>query len=214
MNDQRHVFSKENIDSFSSIRRNNVVTFTKNILHKIGLTPEEAIKLDSKELYMLLKQESPSGTRRRFSPMMIRSALEKIMYGPGLFDFDEESEVSKKLLELESQLSLNVLYLLTYRRIERDLKTIFPDLEDNITRFNKRDHLISKKSGHLELVEFGMADVLGMIQTTMKSLDSRFRASLNELTGGYLKVISNKEYEKADMSSLVEAIDENSYQIC
>ena len=54
-----------------------------------------------------------------------------------------------------------------------------------------------------------MQNVTNMISSTMKSLESSFRTSLDALTGGYLRVILRKEYEKTDISILGEIKEED-----
>ncbi|WP_412499761.1 AAA family ATPase [Shewanella chilikensis] len=104
--------------------------------------------------------------------------------------------IPSNLLELESALSFHVLYLPTYRRIERDLKQIFPSLEDDLRKYNRRHASFTRNKEHLELVEFGMQDVQTMIMSKMSELENEFRSSLENLTSGYLRVILRKEYKE------------------
>lgn len=112
-----------------------------------------------------------------------------------------------KFKALQDELELHVLFLPTYRRIERDLETLFPTMAEDIHKINRRQYNYSSYRKHIELVEFGMDDVNFMIRRTMKSLESLFRASLDDLTSGYLQVILRKEYEATDVS-LLSNIDE------
>ena len=54
-----------------------------------------------------------------------------------------------------------VLYLPTYRRIERDFREVFPGIEERYRRLGEESRLESGRSGsfYTELVSFGMEDV-------------------------------------------------------
>src|SRR5690606_18451881 len=61
---------------------------------------------------------------------------------------------------LSNLIDSQILYLPTYRRIEQDLKNIFPDLESDIDKYRKRKrHREPNEGSYVELVEFGMEDV-------------------------------------------------------
>jgi hypothetical protein len=98
-----------------------------------------------------------------------------------------------------------VLYLPTYRRIEQDLQSIFPELEVNSRRFRE---LFAKKSrrssegGYVELVEFGMEDVELAIQRKMDEIKERERNGLSHLTGRYLRDVIQGAYQDVDLSEL------------
>lgn len=82
------------------------------------------------------------------------------------------------------------LYLPTYRRIEQDLKSIFPDeeIEEKVQEFRER----FKKRGRatfIELVEFGMQDVDKTIQARMLQVKESVRTGLSNLTGTYLREV-------------------------
>lgn len=172
-------------------------------LNELGLEPEEALKEWGPQLY----REIASSDRNapNLNPSAVRKVLiELVDTQASLFD-----EPSNNIAEFQRKIDFHVLYLPTYRRIERDLKAIFPDLEDDIKKFNIRHNRYSSLRKHQELVEFGMQDVTSMISSTMKSLESSFRTSLDALTGGYLRVILRKEYEKTDISILGEIKEED-----
>ncbi|WP_218048631.1 AAA family ATPase, partial [Curvivirga aplysinae] len=71
----------------------------------------------------------------------------------------QQSGLEKADKFLKNHVTARILYLPTYRRIEKDLKYLFPHESDNIqVEALKRDKF-SKGRNHLELVEFGMEDV-------------------------------------------------------
>jgi predicted ATPase len=122
-------------------------------------------------------------------PSKIRKALSEISRSKISLD-----DLPQSLLNLESVLNFHVLYLPTYRRIERDLKHIFPSLEEDLKKYNRYHSSFIRNREHIELVEFGMQDVQSMIESKMRQLENEFRASLESLTSGFLRVILRKEY--------------------
>src|SRR5690606_30696322 len=112
-------------------------------------------------------------------------------YGP-LFD----SEFKAKESQLKSLIDAQILYLPTYRRIEQDLKSIFPDLEENIDVFRKKRVFREEQSNiYVELVEFGMEDVEEKISQVTRELYNNFNNNLlSNITGSYLRDIINRRY--------------------
>jgi predicted ATPase len=198
LNGEAHAIAKEDIACFEdSEYASNEIQYVIHRISELGIDPEKALKDFGPSLHRYLTEDihlSPSALRRILKEL---SSKQKSLF----------NETPEKLLNLQEKLQFHVLFLPTYRRIERDLKTIFPALEEDIRRFNIRLNRLSDYKKHVELVEFGMHDVRVMIDNTMKSLDTKFRASLDVLTGGYLRVILRKEYEKAD-TMILKGIDE------
>lgn len=100
-----------------------------------------------------------------------------------------------------------VLYLPTYRRIEKDIQEIFPDFEQRIRR--SEHELSSGRSGphYVDLVSFGMEDVRKSINRKLRSLRDYSLAQFNDLSGLYLRdVIRGKahEYSHKEIASLDE----------
>jgi predicted ATPase len=174
---------------------------TQYIVHKLremGLDPEDALAEFSRHIHRELAGDL------HMPPMALRRILTELSENQGnLFD-----NTPSNIDEFQDKVNFHVLYLPTYRRIERDLKALFPTLEDDIQKYNRNRNNFSDFRKHVELVEFGMQDVSSMISRTMKAIDYQFRASLDDLTGGYLRVILRKEYENTDVS-ILNAIDED-----
>ncbi len=199
VNGTPHHIHKNDIAGFEDFEYpSNEVQYVAHRINELGIDPEKALADFGPTLHRYLTEDihtSPSSLRRILKEL---TGNQKSLF----------SEVPKKLVQLQDQLKLHVLFLPTYRRIERDLKTIFPALDEDIRRFNQRLNKLSDYRKHMELVEFGMHDVRTMINNTMKSLDTHFRASLDTLMGGYLRVILRKEYEKTDVS-ILKGMDES-----
>ena len=108
---------------------------------------------------------------------------------------------------LDETLKAQILYLPTYRRIEKDLSTIFPDLENEVRQYKRRPRPESDTS-FLELVEFGMEDVDRTIQQRMTQQKDAARAVLNNLAALYLRDVLRKQgdhYEPARIAALSDA---------
>ncbi len=135
---------------------------------------------------------------------------------PGLrhVPWDEESvqtvlSEAEPLKRAEEQLSAlvseTVLYLPTYRRIERDLEQIFPGLEEEIGKY-RRSRLVRERS-NVEFVEFGMKDVEQRLQEVCGELKDSARIALNRLTATYLGEVIRGEANTFERSSISDVED-------
>ncbi len=104
--------------------------------------------------------------------------------------------ISELLSALKDAGNQQVIYLPTFRRIEQDLKSIFPNLDDEeLRKLTSRGSspLNSRNRGHVELVQFGMHDVETKIAEELEAIRERTRSQLTNLTASYLKdIISNR----------------------
>jgi len=119
----------------------------------------------------------------------------------------EEKPISDKLRniikKLNSAVTEQILYLPTYRRIEKELKFIFPRLD--IEDMRHRSRMLPRRRGeeaYLELVEFGMQDVEQLIKEKMLSLKEELRRDLNNLTGNYLREVIQGAYGRVKTAAL------------
>lgn len=104
---------------------------------------------------------------------------------------------------------VKIIYLPTYRRIEKDLINILPHLERSIKEYdiqNRRHNL--KEENYLELVEFGMNDIHRKLEKRCFELKNYFYDKLNtNLIGSYLDDILNKSYNNFEFDKISQ-IDE------
>ena len=107
-------------------------------------------------------------------------------------EYQEEYQRSPELRAVNetiaSEVTEQILFLPTYRRIEQDLVSIFPaGLESEIRTI--RERLTTARTGRrfVELVEFGMEDVEQTIAARMAQIKENVRTGLNNLTGTYLR---------------------------
>jgi molybdenum-dependent DNA-binding transcriptional regulator ModE len=144
----------------------------------------------------------------------VMQALDRMerLFQPGLFDEvqpGEKTPFAELDAYLRENLSGEVLYLPTYRRIEQDLKAIFPHLEEEILSFaeDRKRRLRASKTGVVEFVQFGMEDVEEKIKRVLSELKESVRMQLNNLAGSYLRDVIRGQadtYEKSAISSLTD----------
>jgi energy-coupling factor transporter ATP-binding protein EcfA2 len=131
----------------------------------------------------------------------------------------EEHRIEKdeKVTRLDSDLAdilrgIQIVYLPTYRRIEKDLKNIFPHLEESMKEyeFKRRGKtFFNENENYVELVEFGMEDVKRQIEGRCSELRAYFYNNLSaKITGSYLEDILNKRYKNFDSSKTQSFNDE------
>lgn len=129
----------------------------------------------------------------------------------------------EKGASLSNLIDCQILYLPTFRRIEQDLKAIFPDLESDIDKYKRRKRINRSPddTSYVELVEFGMEDVDEKIKAKLSQLRENLSNKIkNNLTGGYLRDVINRNYlnisykqievfnEKA-LTSILDRIEES-----
>ena len=137
-------------------------------------------------------------------------------------DKDPEA-ISEFLATLAEAKNPQVIYLPTYRRIEQDIKAIFPNLdEDELRRLTIRGESFGAATGrgYVELVRFGMQDVEAKIGEEIQAIRERTRNQLSNLTASYLKdIISNRAdaipsdfFHKLDdetVTAVLDRVEEN-----
>jgi predicted ATPase len=111
---------------------------------------------------------------------------------------------------LEEAISSQMLYLPTYRRIEKDLDIVFPGLEDELRSYRegRRRPRLDREASFLELVEFGMEDVDNNIQRTLVQQKEAARNELSNLAGSYLRDVLRGEGSQYDAALISELSDD------
>lgn len=82
------------------------------------------------------------------------------------------------------------LYLPTYRRIEKDLREIFPDFEERYRSHTSTDSLLTlgrSSSHYIDLVSFGMEDVKLNFRKKTREMRDYSLEQYNSLSGTYLR---------------------------
>jgi len=121
-----------------------------------------------------------------------------------------ESEDVKSFLKIDNQIrdliDFQILYLPTYRRIEEQLKTIFP-FTDSSEWEKKRIKIQNDRA--FEIVEFGMGDVDAAVEKKQTELQRLSQEQQNKLTLGYLGEIVTNKYDKVDIAKIKALSDED-----
>ncbi|MEQ8536601.1 MAG: AAA family ATPase [Coleofasciculus sp. D1-CHI-01] len=169
----------------------------ENLLNELGEHSSEYWL--SKNGFTVLKHKFPE-----ISPKALRDIA---TINPRFVSLEEneESKVTDRLAEaVQSNSKEQVLFLPTYRRIEKELSDVFPDIDlDDVLPFSKTNRYRKKpRAGYVELVEFGMEDVIRAFDSTLSDLDQNFRTELNRLTGSYLGDIIRNNYKNVEASQL------------
>ncbi len=116
----------------------------------------------------------------------------------------KRDEIDNLLREL---LKAQVLFLPTYRRIEKALSHISEDYDVDRKRLvrSSRSMGFRKREPYKELVEFGMEDVKRTIR------DKRFELArtnkINDLTGIYLRDVIRENYKEVSQQQLSELLE-------
>lgn len=121
--------------------------------------------------------------------------------------FASGTEVQQFEEELRKEDLGQVLYLPTYRRIERDLEKLFPGLEDQLHRH--RAPRAARESAFLEFVEFGMRDVEERFGELLNRLKERARIELNNLAASYLGEVVRGEAATYDTRLIASLEDDD-----
>ena len=134
-----------------------------------------------------------------------RNLLEEEPFKQELFQHSQELETLED--ELGKIFNGQVLYLPTYRRIERDFGKIFPGLDEQVQRQRQRTHRLPRQSAYLEFVEFGMKDVERRFTEVLTGLKERARSELNNLAASYLGEVIRGQADTYD-TSLISSLDD------
>src|SRR5947209_3371608 len=110
---------------------------------------------------------------------------------------------------LGSTIDAQILYLPTYRRIEKELSAVLPGLEAELRRYedSRRRSRAGRESRFIEFVEFGMDDVVGKLKATLLQQNDAARTELNNLASQYLRDVlrgEGSDYNAEVISSLDE----------
>ena len=133
--------------------------------------------------------------------------------------YEEDDIFAAPRINIEKQLTRRLpgrtLYLPTYRRIEKDLKEIFPDLEERM-RTSARPgfpYAFTRSAKHyVDLVSFGMEDVRGNIDTKSRFLRDYSLSQFNDLSGLYLRDVIKGTADQYSPSQISE-LDENALSV-
>jgi len=96
-----------------------------------------------------------------------------------------------------------VLYLPTYRRIEKELRSLLPDIDlESAFTSSMKAREETRKQEYIELVEFGMTDVQQTLDRALDDIGRNWRAELNRLTGEYLRDVIRGQHRQGKPEEL------------
>jgi predicted ATP-dependent endonuclease of OLD family len=150
-------------------------------------------------------QEMPAELERLASRHGI--SIESVMRQ---LDFSDENapgprkELHNKIQAIRKAVNAQMLYLPTYRRIERELGSIFEGVDIDEIRRGRRRPQSEADDAYIELVEFGMKDVQRAIERKLESLKEFARENLNQLTVQYLGDVVSREYQNVGMKEIAD----------
>jgi ABC-type transport system involved in cytochrome c biogenesis ATPase subunit len=197
------------------------ITFTCNevaflTLERMGDAPFNSVRTP-RNLYLLdLLKRDPELTsnpeyiasiaeRSRLPP----SQIERLLWAASIatkLSSDQKKKAMEKAVKLNSLLSsTRVLYLPTYRRIEKDLIELVTDAGDaeEIARRIARGGLGHREHDEfIELVEFGMSDVDSLLKKTTGLLADSLRLGHAQLAGDFLDGVIGDEFERIKKDEL------------
>lgn len=112
-------------------------------------------------------------------------------------------ELKETIDRLRGGIQAQILYLPTYRRIERELGSIFEGLNlDELRREKERHRPPTTEDSYIELVEFGMKDVQQAIESSLEKLREFARQNLYSLTLRHLGDVVGREYVNTGLSEI------------
>lgn len=109
---------------------------------------------------------------------------------------------------LSTTMSAQILYLPTYRRIERELSSIFRGIDTDDFRKNRNFETMESGDSFIELVEFGMGDVERAIKSALENIRTFANAGLNGLTLSYLGDVVSQSYLSTTFDDITQVSEE------
>lgn len=123
-------------------------------------------------------------------------------------------ELQEAIARIRKAIQAQVLYLPTYRRIERELSSIFEGLDpDDFRRHGSRFRQQESSEWYIELVEFGMKDVQHAVERTLTRLKEFARENLNNLTLRYLGDVVNQEYQNVGLKEIADVSEQTVHAV-
>jgi ABC-type transport system involved in cytochrome c biogenesis ATPase subunit len=190
----------------------NVAPYLRYFPTRYVSAAQRFLEADELEAFVQLEDLRLSDVRRLSDLLGMPTGMIREMHSllrAADFPLDSlQPEVIRDLTRaLAAEIGPQILYLPTYRRIEKDLRFIFPELDEDVFRYQRRVGMSRKADHYVELVSFGMEDVEGSIRETLASLKEEARTALNGLAGSYLRDVIRGSADTYDRSSFRE-IDE------
>jgi hypothetical protein len=146
--------------------------------------------------YFFLSQNLSPAERKRYASVLETSSFDiarvQNLIRSRLSVGEEFTSPPKEAINelLSSGEEGRTIYLPTYRRIEKELKQIFPDFEERVRSAESGWRSASSQQEdkrYVDLVSFGMEDVKSAIRSRLEYLRNYSLAQFNSLSGTYLR---------------------------
>ena len=122
---------------------------------------------------------------------------------------------------LTDEIKETLIFLPTYRRIERGLNFIVPDIEEKFRSYRKR---LALNTAYLELIEFGMDDIKTLFNDTLSSIGEKERDEFNDLVGSYLSQVLHgrgeafdyeriKKFQDVELESVISRLKDQTLKV-
>ena len=146
----------------------------------------------SEQLNLFMSKQSFSAIERRNLSATLGIPEAELKQFRNYVAHEAEGFFKSKILEVERDLvnlSLGkVLYMPTYRRIEKDLKSIFPDIEDRIRSRISEGQITARQGVNFqEIISFGMDDIKKLIETSTSELNATAKNRSNDAAQEYIR---------------------------
>jgi predicted ATP-dependent endonuclease of OLD family len=169
----------------------------------------------------------PISQRRHFSDLVETGRVEEandllnhltLRYGLSVskqreLPLEKLDTFGRTLGEIQEQLSNNlgsqILYLPTYRRIERELSSIVQGIDpDDLRRPMQINRQAEDANDYVELVEFGMNDVRKAIDSTLEEIRNFQLQGTTRLSLSYLGDVVSQAYLSTDSDVIANTSEE------
>lgn len=154
-----------------------------DVLSKGSLTREERARVSS-----------VAGIPSAQVPSFVRYVQGELAFSIGI----QEVEAHLESLNLGT-----ILYLPTYRRIEKDIQSIFPDIEERLKeKLTKTGASQRQGQNFIEISGFGMSDIQQLIDKAVDEVREFRRASLESAYQEYIRDIVRGRIKKYSLTKL------------
>ena len=198
----------------------------------VSFADKSKVSLSKKNLSTLLKKSMenreflrsiPSAMRHRYYDLIEEGDELMDMHGRYKYSrdypFDKFSSDSVLPIQSEDFCKLRevmhettILYLPTYRRIEKELSAIFRGIDEDELRnksFFRHLDLSCSDTNSYEIIEFGMRDIKSSIERMSMVLNQFVVEELNRLTLHYLSDVVEQKYKKVNIKLIKDASHES-----
>lgn len=202
INHTEYNLSRKELREYNLLEKNprmsRAENYVRRVIRKENLDIVDIYEND--DLRVHLRHLVSLNTPIKLSDRGIENVLNNMLNEQTVFSENSVTSLDKLL---KRELRVPIIYLPTYRRIERDISSIVPNMEKRAARefgYGLRD--MQQNLNQIELVEFGMSDVKDIIENALSELEDSFRTGMKKLMGDYLQDILLHQHNDFEITSL------------